>query len=119
MHDLIQMIDLKLIRANEQVGTLAGQIKQWISSDPIKTKCELREGRLGSRLVIEPFSETPLKQWGLCIGECVHNLRTALDNLAFALARLVHDQPTSPDQIVSLSSKIETDLNAARKSVAA
>jgi hypothetical protein len=99
MHELLEIIDFKLIRANEQVGTLAGQIKQWISSDPIKTKCELCEGRLGFRLVIEPFSEILVKQWGLGIGECVHNLRSALDNLTFALARLVHDQPANPDQI--------------------
>ena len=38
------------------------------------------------------------RRWtGACkIGECIHNLRSALDNLAYALARLKTDPPTRP-----------------------
>jgi hypothetical protein len=95
--DLIRSVDLKLARANSQVRTLADQISGWVSTNPIKTRCELREGRLGFRLIIEPFSEAaPLDDWGVLVGECVHNLRSSLDNLAFGLARLRQDPPTNP-----------------------
>lgn len=100
MQDLIRSVDLKLARADSQVGALADQISAWTSGNPINVRVELREGRLGYRLILQDFAETaPLDDWGLLIGECVHNLRSALDNLAFALARLLRDPPSRPEQI--------------------
>jgi hypothetical protein len=61
---------------------------------------ELRESNLGFRLVLQEFEEiAPLYHWGLLLGECIHNLRSALDNLAFALARLVSDPPSTPSAL--------------------
>lgn len=100
MQDLIRSVDLKLARADFQICSLTDQISAWISSNPITARCELCEGRLGFRLIVQDFAETaPIDHWGLLIGECVHNLRSALDNLAFALARLQRDPPSRPSAI--------------------
>jgi len=100
MHDLLRSVDLKLARADFQVRTIADQISGWCSKNPITGRCELRDDRLGYRLIVEDFAETaPLDAWGLITGECVHNLRSSLDNLAFALARLRQDPPTNPAAI--------------------
>ncbi|WP_156042243.1 hypothetical protein [Bradyrhizobium sp. URHD0069] len=40
-----------------------------------------------------------IDDWGLLLGECIHNLRSSLDNLAFALARLRRDPPEQPSKI--------------------
>jgi hypothetical protein len=100
MNDLIRSVDLKLARADSQVRTLADQISAWTSRNPITARVELRDQRLGFRLILQDFAETaPIDDWGLLIGECVHNLRSALDNLAFALARLRRDPPRNPGAI--------------------
>ena len=104
MQDLIRSVDLKLARADSQVGALADQISAWTSGNPISARCELREGRLGYRLILEHFVETaPLNDWGLLVGECGYNLRSALDNLAFALARLGKTHQGILLQSISLS----------------
>jgi hypothetical protein len=100
MHDLLRSVDLKLARADFQVRTITDQISAWCSNNPIMARCELREGHLGYRVILEEFTESPpLDEWGLLVGECIHNLRSALDNLVFALARLRHDPPRNPGAI--------------------
>jgi hypothetical protein len=94
MHEFLRSVDLKLVRADYQVRAIADQISAWCCKNPITARCELRDKRLGFRLILEEFIETaPLDYWGLLVGECIHNLRSALDNLAFALARLQRDPP--------------------------
>lgn len=115
--DLIRSVDLKLARADWQVRTLCDQVSAWISQNPISAKCELREERLGFRLIVEDFTEPPtLDEWGLLVGECVHNLRSALDNLAFALSRLQCDPPQNPKKIAFPICKNEKDFNESGRS---
>lgn len=98
--DLIRSVDLKLARAKSQVAMLADEISAWSARNPINTRQELREGGLGFRVILEDFVDSPpLDDWGLLIGECVHNLRSALDNLAYSLARLKCDPPSRPDRV--------------------
>jgi hypothetical protein len=100
MNDLIRSVDLKLARADSQARSLADQISAWTSQNPIAVRVEFRDERLGFRLIVEDFPEpTSLDNWGILIGECVHNLRSALDNLAFALSRLRRDPPRNPGGI--------------------
>lgn len=52
---------------------------------------------MGYRLVVDRFSSPPLlEHWALLVGDCVHNLRSALDNLVYGLARLKADPPSDP-----------------------
>lgn len=90
-------VELKLERAASQVQSLEETVTSWVIANPLVATCELREGRLGFRVTQEEFLQpAPLDHWGLLAGECVHNMRSALDNLAFALARLNRDPPERP-----------------------
>lgn len=100
MKDFVRSVQLKLARAGMQANELAISMSIWASENPIGARCELRESRLGCRLILEGFMNPPMvDDWGLLLGECTHNLRSALDNLAFALARLRCDPPERPSKI--------------------
>lgn len=93
-------VELKLNRAESQARALAKSVSDWVASEPLIFESELREGRLGCRLTLTGFREQPpFEEWGLAFGECIHNLRSALDNLAYALARLKLDPPQRPNRI--------------------
>lgn len=115
MRHLIQSVDLKIARASDQIAGLSNAISEWASHNPIKTKCELRENRLGFRLIIEEFDKSaPLENFGVLVGECIHNLRSSLDNLAFALARLHCDPPVKPKDISFPIFEDEADFKSSK-----
>jgi len=100
MHPFQKAVKLKLARAAEQVEALNQIVSAWIAENPFVAVCELREERLGFRVVQQNFqSPPPLEEWSLLAGECIHNIRSALDNLVFALARLRNDPPAAPDKL--------------------
>lgn len=107
MSELLRHVALKLSRAESQAQTLNASISDWSAKNPITADCRLRDDRLGYELVQNAFHEAPpLDYWGLSFGECIHNLRSALDNLAYALARVKRDPPLKPGKI---SFPIHTD----------
>jgi hypothetical protein len=96
----LRSVELKLERANAQLRSLETSIADWVASNPIAVECRLREGRLGYQLVVKELGgAAPLEEWGLVFGECIHNLRSALDNLAYALARIGCDPPKKPNLV--------------------
>jgi len=100
MNNLFKPIKIRLERAEIQAVELCKQVSDWCSRNPIKVKCVLRENRLGFKLVQEDFDEpVPLEIFGLLVAEFIHNLRSLLDNLVFALARLKLDPPEKPKNI--------------------
>ncbi len=100
LSELKRSVELKLSRAGQQAQALSASISSWGTQNPINADCTLLENRLGFRLILKEFqTPPPLDEWSLWLGECVHNLRSALDNLAFALARLRQDPPQRPNQI--------------------
>ena len=100
MGNFLRPVDLKLKRAEQQIRQLLVEISGWAAANPIRARCEFLDGKLGYRIVQEEYSTLPaIDEWALILGECCHNLRTALDNLAFALARLRKDPPERPNAI--------------------
>lgn len=100
MNDLMRSVELKFGRAKSQIESLDKEIAEWLSHLPKSPICKLREGRLGYQVIMPEYSvPPPLEHWGLLFGECIHNIRSALDNLAFALARLHLDPPARPNKI--------------------
>ena len=60
----------------------------------------MRYRRLGYRLIqLDYATPPPLTEWGLQLGDYAHNVRSSLDNLAYALARLRRDPPDRPNAI--------------------
>ncbi len=97
---LLTNIESKLKRANDHIQRLSVDIPKWSNENPAKCDCVLNEGRLGFKLILDEFEKPEsLNDWSLSVGECVHNLRSLLDNLTFALARLKQDPPANPRSI--------------------
>lgn len=100
MPDLLKFVLLKQNRALAQIEQLNILISSWVKESSMIIDAELREERLGVRVIFKGFTKpAPLDEWGLLAGECIHNMRSSLDNLAFALARLRCDPPHNPNKI--------------------
>lgn len=100
MNEYLRPVELKLARAQVQIDELRATLGRWSSANPIVGRGELSEDRMTFRLIAEASEFAPdLERFGVAIGETVHNLRSALDNLAFALARLHADPPVKPRHI--------------------
>jgi hypothetical protein len=79
---------LKLDRAAEHLQSIEAQDRIWRQGNPCRvwTEPDIQSG--GKRVWAEVIKPPPLALAPV-VGDCVHNLRSALDNLAFELA-LVH-----------------------------
>ena len=63
-------------------------------------QCERFDNDLGIRLILKSFLvQTTLDDIGLLFGDCIHNLRSALDNLAYELACQKCNPPKKPRSI--------------------
>lgn len=94
---LLEPIDAKVMRADRHGRELAESIAAWTVSSEVRHRGEYSDERRRFRIIVEDFNPAPdFTQWGLLVGDCAHNLRSALDNLAFALARLERDPPRDP-----------------------
>ncbi len=111
----LEPAELKLQRAAKLLSELTVSVSNWNELHPIKARCELRDERMGYKLILDRYDspETP-QDWSLCFGEIVHNLRSGLDNLAFALARTQLDPPTNPRAIHFPICEKETQLDRTR-----
>jgi len=94
MNYLWRSVNLKVNRAEDQISALSRQIDEWFVQNKFEYEAILLEEDKGVKIVLKKFKEVPqLDCWSLLFGECIHNLRSALDNLAFALACLKKDPP--------------------------
>lgn len=97
MSSFPRSVELKLNRSAEQAQLLKSEIDAWSAANPIRYKIELSEGNLGFRIIHEGFlNPPPTDRWSLIFGECIHNLRSALDNLAWGLACANKNPPDKP-----------------------
>ena len=76
---------LKLDRAAEHLESIETQERIWRQSDPCRvwTEPDLQSG--GKRVWAEVLKPPPVTLAPV-VGDCLHNLRSALDNLAYELA---------------------------------
>jgi hypothetical protein len=75
-------IRLKLARAQQHLEALDQDVSRFLARDPYGVESELNEEGEVFRARVR---EEPPDEWGIAIGECVHNIRTALDHLAWQL----------------------------------
>lgn len=87
---------LKIGRAKEHFELLKAELIAWNNTDPkpyiVSRKCD-PEGKRHS-LIVNITKPPPLDRWALLAGDCVHNLRSALDSSIYALA--VKESGTNP-----------------------
>lgn len=80
-----ESVRLKLDRASEHLEELEGEIQKFLSSEPYAVK-RVQEPNSGEIVFYWERYILPPARLGLIVGDSIHNLRSALDHLALALA---------------------------------
>jgi hypothetical protein len=109
-------VELKLARARMHAQAFGASVAEW-QSHPLSAHGEISEDRRTYKLVLDEFTVVPpIEFWGMLIGDCVHSLRSALDNLCFSAARLQCDPPADPRgvQFPIFDTRKDYNDNAAR-----
>jgi hypothetical protein len=77
--------ELKLERAREHLQNLHAEIREWFEGDTYRyvPKLDPKSGK--KRIYFEVLQDPPAR-FSLIIGDCLHNLRSALDSLIYELA---------------------------------
>lgn len=75
----------KLDWAKTQIDALAKSIQGWLLSDAYSL-VEHLEPKTGDQVLEAKITKPPPKEWPLMLGDAVHNLRSALDHIAYKLA---------------------------------
>ncbi|UZE14753.1 hypothetical protein [Pseudomonas sp. B21-053] len=98
-NEFLLPIVAKLNRSARQIENINKEFERVGSNVDVDFTTEINQDRLGFALKINGFKKLELDDLSVQIGECAHNLRSVLDNLAYALARLKSDPPLAPNQI--------------------
>jgi hypothetical protein len=104
----------KIDRAKQHIGVLDTEVRVFLTEDPYRIIGDF--DRKANRYILQAkIDKTPPQQdWGTIIGDCLHNLRSSLDHLAWSLARLHRDPP--PDTTEFPIFRNETKFKKARRS---
>jgi hypothetical protein len=86
----------KLGRADEHAQTIKSHLKRWRDSNPYLITREHNAEFTRYSLVAHIAAQPPLVQWSLIVGDAIHNLRSALDHLVYALAIFESHQNPPP-----------------------
>lgn len=112
--EFLRPVEVKLNRAKIQVNEIFSFLETSVQENKIKFSCREFENKFGYYLYVGDYTnENFLEEVGILIGEYLHNLRSVLDNLIYALARIQKDPPANP---VKLSFPIYKDQNIFNKS---
>jgi len=101
--------DMKIQRAAVHLSELHGRFMQWESGKPYRTQSRLRPDRRTIDTYLRIHSVAPLDEWSLILGDFLHNLRSALDAIAWELATFNGASPRKPK---SVQFPIATDPSA-------
>lgn len=110
-------VELKIARSRDQAEALQEEIVEFCEDNPISLRAAYRSEKRGVNLICQMDQmRIPLKEWSIKMGEAVYSLRSALDNLIFACARIKSDPPTDPRALKFPIIQDRTQYqNAARK----
>jgi hypothetical protein len=76
----------KLGRADEHTQAIKSEIRRWRDSNPYLITREHNTDFTRHSLVAHVGIHPPLVRWSLMVGDVIHNLRSALDHLVYAIA---------------------------------
>lgn len=89
----------KLVRAQTHLGELHSRISAWRASAPYTTQAEIAADRLSWRLTLRVTQQPPVVEWSTIAGDCVHNLRSALDAAVWEVATRDGSTPPNPKSL--------------------
>jgi hypothetical protein len=96
---LLRNIEGKIDRAEHHLGTLEQIVEDGGVGDLIETRTDRdRQGRV--RLRVKEIAEIPV-DWNVLVGECVYNMRSALDHLAYGLNIIGSGKDPPPNERAS------------------
>ena len=84
----------KLSRAKVHIETLEREIRIWSQSNPYSISKKTNEDFTRHSCVISILKQADRVAWSLIAGDAIHNLRSALDHLVYAIA--VHQTNRDP-----------------------
>ncbi len=88
MGNPLEGFEAKLVRADEHLQALDVEITDFLELDPYTVRFEVDRESAQKVAKIYVNGEPPAVRWGVMVGDCVHNLRSALDHLAWQFAGL-------------------------------
>jgi hypothetical protein len=88
----------KIDRAENQLNALSEQIRQVMQADVYASSAELNPIDDSYAVILEKQREIPVTEWGLSLGEIIHNARGALDHLIVQLVVLAGHTPHTRHQ---------------------
>jgi len=86
---------LKLDWADHHIDTLNQALERWFDRGAY-TLVDKRDPETGYNILCAKVEEPPEPEWPLLLGDAVHNLRAALDHVAYALME-AHQSKTNPN----------------------
>lgn len=90
---------IKVARAAQHLSDLQSRTGLWMATSPFGPKVEISEDRLSWRLRLRVDSPPPVEEWGVYLGDCIHNLRSALDAAAWDFATSDGQKPANANLI--------------------
>jgi hypothetical protein len=100
MKQYLKPVEIKLKRASKQLEEINTKLETWIADNKFNAVIEMLPEHKGFSINTGDYStEGFLDDISLIIGETIHNLRSALDNLAYSIACQKLDPPKSPHKI--------------------
>src|SRR5207248_602403 len=79
-------VQAKLGRAEEHFNSYRGELRPWIQRKPYTLVGHINADCTEYAAVLEITEQPLLQRWSLIIADSLHNLRSALDNLVYAVA---------------------------------
>lgn len=90
--------ELKYARSVHLANELRGRIDEWSAAETLLARIhQVDEHTIEFRMVVR--REPPIEEWSLILGDALHNLRSAFDNIIWALANLDGAKPKAPTQV--------------------
>ncbi len=86
---------VKIGRSEEHANAFYSELKAWVDSDPYVIGKKVNADGSRHSVFIEDIKTVPdLDRWSGIVGDCVHNLRCALDHFVYAAA--IHESGVDP-----------------------
>jgi hypothetical protein len=89
----LDSVNAKLGRADEHLAAIQADVRAWLEPRPHEVTCEVNPERTRWAWKVRVLRTPDTGKIGLAFGDCVFNLRCALDHLAYAIA--AHEQQAS------------------------
>lgn len=87
-------MNAKILRAEEHARLLDQELIAWMKEPPYALTRKVSSDLKRHSIAVSILKPPPLQRWSLLLGDAIHNLRSALDHLVYAIS--VHELKADP-----------------------